>query len=128
MRTFLYLCLFTCFACNKDTAYPYVPVQVQFDVNFYPELSYPQGRIYYPTVGQKGLIVFNNSDLEFLVYDRLSLAGCVLEFVPGNTWSVQDPCNQETYNLILGYSDKDPNRRLLKYNTYFDGTRLFINN
>ena len=121
-------------SCRKDSSenrVPYVPVDIQLYLN---SLDYiPVGGWTYVTGGNRGIVVYRMTEVDFMAYDRTcpydpeNLAAKVIMEATGTT--VIDTICGSRFWLNDGIPFAGPSRSpLLQYNTNYDGTYLYIFN
>lgn len=123
-------------SCRKDSPQnrvPYVPVNIQIYPN---SLDYiPISGWVYITGGNRGLVVYRMSEIEFFAYDRTcpydpeNLAARV-RMEPSDISVVDTICGSK-FILTTGYPFAGPSKSpLLQYKTYYDSGNqiLYISN
>lgn len=126
--------LTACKDSNRNSNIPLV------EVNFYLQINDPAyinlntvGGWEYLSGGSRGIIVYRSSPNEFKAYDRhctfQPTQSCALVSVDVNNITATDDCCGSTFILTDGSVTNPPAAYPLKaYQTYFDGTTLYISN
>lgn len=135
LKIFIFIILTTIIGCGIDSEdnFPETNVYLEIPITM-PEYSNIYGNLWgyeYLNGGIGGIILVQGID-EFIAYDR----SCTFEMneciVSGQ--SINDPilfceCCDSQFIVIDGSVSEGPaNQALKKYNTYFDGTMLYITN
>lgn len=123
-------------SCADDEARLNVPpALVNVEINLsniqYQSLRQIGGWIYLED-GHRGLIVYRKSQSEYLAWDRLCPNEpedeCGIVEVHSSGLYMEDPCCESTFDLD-GYPTSGPAKfPLIAYNTFSDGTFLYISN
>ncbi len=124
-------------ACKRSNSNSNIPL---VEVNFYIQINDPAyinlntvGGWEYLSGGSRGIIVYRSAPNEFKAYDRHCTfqpsQSCALVSVDVNNITATDDCCGSTFILTDGSVTNPPAAYPLKaYNTYFDGSTLYISN
>ena len=135
-KNIIIISLFIIIGCTDEDTFPNVYVNETIPITM-PQYNNVYNNIWgyeYISGGLGGIIIVQGVNNEFIAYDRSCTneenTTCVVsgESINDQILSCQNCCNSKFLIIDGSVTEGDANRALKRYNTYFDGSMLYITN
>lgn len=135
-KSILIISLFIIIGCTDEDTFPNIYVNETIPITM-PQYNNVFNNIWgyeYISGGLGGIIIVQGINNEFIAYDRACTneenTTCVVsgESINDQILSCQNCCNSKFLIIDGSVTEGDANRALKRYNTYFDGSMLYITN
>ncbi len=135
-KSILIISLFIIIGCTDEDTFPNIYVNETIPITM-PQYNNVFNNIWgyeYISGGLGGIIIVQGINNEFIAYDRACTNEentiCVVsgESINDQILSCQNCCNSKFLIIDGSVTEGDANRALKRYNTYFDGSMLYVTN